>query len=134
MIDTDFFLPIAIKGYFLDTEAGRQRSEAFFSTKSTFLTENNSLAYSQLVQLTAEKIMRIAAPFAESQVKDNLIHLNKGEQVGQWRDSGSGLGGGRIPYDVNTALVPAGLRAIAAISRAGWFQSEYPEWSQVADE
>jgi hypothetical protein len=134
MIDTDFFLPIAIKSYFLDTEAGRQRSDNFFNTKASFLAENNGLAYSQLVQLTAEKIMRIAAPFAKSRVKDNLIHLKEGEQVGQWRDSGSGLGGGRTPYDVNTALVPAGLRAIGALSRAGWFQFVHSEWSQLADE
>jgi hypothetical protein len=29
-----------------------------------------------------------------------------------WRDSNTGLGNGRIPFDVNTALVPAALRAV----------------------
>lgn len=43
-----------------------------------------------------------------------------------------GLGGGRIPYDVNTALVPAALRSIAALARAGFF-SEYPNWANDAD-
>lgn len=38
--------------------------------------------------------------------------------MGEWRDSTYGLGGGRIPFDVNTALVPAALRSIAALSRA----------------
>jgi hypothetical protein len=132
MIDTDFMLPIAMKSYFVDTDAGKQRSEKFFSKTATFLAENNGLHYSQLAQITAEKIMRIAAPFSQSQVKENLIHLNEGEQVGEWRDSGNGLRGGRIPYDVNTALVPAGLRAIAALSRAGFF-SDHPKWSQAAD-
>jgi hypothetical protein len=132
MIDTDFMLPIAIKSYFVDTDAGKQRSDEFFRKTATFLAENNGLPYSELAQITAEKIMRIAAPFSKSQVKENLIQLNQGESVGEWRDSNNGLGGGRIPYDVNTALVPAGLRAIAALSRAGFF-SDYPDWAEEAD-
>ena len=132
MIDTDFMLPVAMNSYFVDTDAGKQRSDAFFRKTATFLAENNGLPYSQLAQITAEKIMRIAAPFAQSQVKENLIKLNQGESVGEWRDSNNGLGGGRIPYDVNTALVPAGLRAIASLSRAGFF-SDHPDWSQEAD-
>ncbi|KAH7371704.1 hypothetical protein BKA66DRAFT_551495 [Pyrenochaeta sp. MPI-SDFR-AT-0127] len=132
MIDTDFYLPIAMERYFVDTEPGKQRAEAFFGTKATFLAENSGLNYMQLAQLTAEKIMRNAAPFAESQVKENLIHLNNGEPVGEWRDSNNGLGGGRIPYNVNTALVPAGLRAIAALSRAGFFP-DHSDWKDTAD-
>ncbi|RMZ69846.1 glycogen debranching enzyme [Pyrenophora seminiperda CCB06] len=133
MIDTDFYLPIAMKSYFVDTDSGKNRSDGFFSKTATFLAENNGLKYSQLAQLTAEKIMRNAAPFAGSQVKDNLIHLNSGAPVGEWRDSNNGLGGGRIPYDVNTALVPAGLRAIASLSKAGYF-ADHPDWSTLADQ
>lgn len=132
MIDTDFFLPIAMKSYFVDTESGQQRSDAFFNTSATFLLENNGLDYKQLAQLTAEKIMRIAAPFAENPVKENLIRLKADQPVGEWRDSNNGLGGGRIPYNVNAALVPAGLRAIAALSRAGFFL-DHQDWSDVAD-
>lgn len=43
-----------------------------------------------------------------------------------------GLGGGRIPYDVNTALVPAGLRSIGALSRAGIFPQK-KQWGSIAD-
>lgn len=43
-----------------------------------------------------------------------------------------GIGGGRIPYDVNTALVPAALRSIAALSRSGIY-SEHQDWAQLAD-
>lgn len=75
--------------------------------------------------------MRIAAPFAANPIKENLIHLNDGESVGQWRDSNTGLGGSRIPYDVNTALVPAALRAIAALAQEGYF-AEHPTWSTIA--
>jgi len=133
MIDSDFMLPVAMKSYFVDTDAGKQRSDAFFRKTATFLAENDGLPYSQLAQTTAEKIMRIAEPFAQSPVKDNLIKLNQGESVGEWRDSNNGLGGGRIPYDVNTALVPAGLRAIASLSGAGFFP-DHPDWSQKADQ
>src|SRR5690348_10797455 len=132
MIDTDFLLPIAMRSYFVDTEPGKQHSKDFFSTTATFLSENKGLNYMQLAQLTAEKIMRIAAPFASKQVMENLIHLKDGESVGEWRDSNQGLGGGRTPYDVNTALVPAGLRAIAALSRAGFFP-DHSDWKDVAD-
>ena len=42
-----------------------------------------------------------------------------------------GIGGGRIPYDVNAALVPAALRGIAALSAAGFFP-EHPNWNETA--
>ena len=79
--------------------------------------------------------MSIAAPFAAqgNQTMDNLIHLRDGQIVGEWRDSTYGIGGARIPYDVNTALMPASLRAIAKLSRAGFYPS-YLNWSSLADE
>jgi hypothetical protein len=132
MIDTDFMLPIAMQRYFVDG-AGQSRKDDFFAKTGTFLAANSGMKYSSLAEVTAMKIMRIAAPFAKSQSKANLIHLNDGQSVGQWRDSGNGLGGGRTPYDVNTALVPAGLRAIAALSRAGFFP-DHPELKTTADQ
>ena len=62
----------------------------------------------------------------------NLIALKEGVPVGQWRDSNDGLGGGRYPYDVNTALMPAALRAIAELARAGVFEKE-AGWGDIAD-
>lgn len=134
MIDTDYFLPIAMRNYFVGTETGKQRSDAFLKTTATFLVENTGLTYEALAETTAQKIMDATAAFAADggQTIDNLIHLRSNEPVGEWRDSNGGLGGGRIPYDVNTALVPAGLRAIAALSRAGFFSS-HPDWSETAD-
>ena len=79
--------------------------------------------------------MSIAAPFAAegNQTLENLVHLRDGEIVGEWRDSTYGIGGARIPYDVNTALVPAALRAIGQLTRAGFYPS-YGNWSALADE
>lgn len=42
-----------------------------------------------------------------------------------------GIGGGRIPYDVNTALVPAALNSIVALAEAGFYPS-HPEWTDLA--
>jgi len=79
--------------------------------------------------------MNTSAAFAADggQIKENLIHLKEGEIVGQWRDSTYGIGGGRIPYDVNTALVPAALRGIATLSKAGFFPN-FPTWADTADQ
>lgn len=46
-------------------------------------------------------------------------------------DTAPGIGGGRIPYDVNTALMPAALRSIAALSHAGFYPI-HPHWSSLA--
>lgn len=131
MVDTDFYLPILMRDYFVNTDTGAGRAAAFLAQKATFLGENAGVAYLDLAQRTAEKIMDTSAPFVSSQVASNLIHLRNGQSVGEWRDSSTGLGGGRIPYDVNTALVPAGLRAIAALSKAGIFP-DHPDWADTA--
>lgn len=133
MIDTDFMLPVLMKNYFIDTDTGKSRALPFLSKKATFLEENAGMTYEKLAQLTAEKIMKITAPFTRDQSVSNLLRIKDGEAVGQWRDSNVGLGGGRIPYDVNTALAPAGLRAIAALSKAGFFP-DHPDWADLADE
>lgn len=134
MVDTDYFLPIALQSYLVDTETGRNRSGPFFNTTATFLRENDGLTYETLAEITIQKIMNATSAFAApgGQVAENLIHLRSNEPVGEWRDSNNGLGGGRIPYNVNAALVPAGLRAIAALSRAGYF-ANHPEWNETAD-
>jgi hypothetical protein len=135
MIDTDYFLPVVMKNYLVDTETGLGRHFDFMENTASFLADNKSLRYIELAQKTIDKIMKTSAPFAASggQKKENLIHLKDGVDVGEWRDSGNGLGGGRIPYDVNTALVPAALRAIAALCRAGLFP-DHPEWPSLADQ
>lgn len=60
-----------------------------------------------------------ALPFYANQTASNLLALRPGQPVGNWRDSNQGLGYGTIPFDVNTALVPANLRATAALADAG---------------
>ncbi|KAF2222250.1 glycogen debranching enzyme [Elsinoe ampelina] len=137
MIDTDFFLPVLMKQYFVDSTIGPDRVDPFLSTNAGSINANNQgLTWGQLAQINAELIMNLSAPFATSPTRENLLRLKEGEVVGEWRDSTYGLGGGRIPYDVNTALVPAALRSIAALSRAsnGTIFAQHPDWSTLADE
>ncbi|KAI1397766.1 carbohydrate-binding module family 52 protein [Hypoxylon fuscum] len=131
MIDTDFFLLITMNEYFVNSDVGKARHEEFLARNASVLPANRGIVYRDLALATAEKIMKLSADFEQSPVKENLIHLNQGEMVGQWRDSPNGLGGGRIPYDVNTALVPAALKAIASLSNSGIFPS-HADWNTIA--
>src|SRR5258708_1530220 len=107
--------------YFLQDSNGKSRASDFLSTTACLFPANSKLTYKQLAQMNAHKIVTLAAPFAASgnQTIDNFMHLKDGQIVGQWRDSTYGIGGGRIPFDVNTGLAPAALRAIASLSAAG---------------
>jgi hypothetical protein len=119
--------------YLVNSPVGQSRASAFLSTQASFFPSPNPLNYSQLFYQTALKIMTTSAPFAAqgNQTIDNLIHLKPGQIVGEWRDSTYGIGGAKIPYDVNTALVPAALRSIAALAQAGFFPQQ-PTWAQDA--
>ncbi|KIW01176.1 uncharacterized protein PV09_07460 [Verruconis gallopava] len=133
MIDTDYYLPVLIKNYFVDTPTGVNRSTPFFQTMATSDFGNGNLTYADLALINAEKIMNTSAAFAADggQVRENLIHLKAGQLVGQWRDSTYGIGGGRVPFDVNTALVPAALRSISTLASHGYFPT-HPEWNRTA--
>ncbi|RYC65510.1 hypothetical protein CHU98_g719 [Xylaria longipes] len=131
MIDTDYFLPIAMNEYFVKSHVGRERRDSFVATNASVIESNQGLTYADLALTTVEKIMNSTAAFEESPAVANLIHLKNGQSVGQWRDSNTGLGGGRIPHDVNNALVPAALYAIASLTAEGLFP-EHAEWSQTA--
>lgn len=107
MIDSQYYLAPVMENYFLNTATGRSRMDAFFSQTATLDFGDKGLSYADLALLNAEKVMRTAAAFAApgGQTMENLVHLEPRQIVGEWRDSTYGIGGGRIPYDVNTALV-----------------------------
>jgi glycogen debranching enzyme len=133
MIDSDYYLMPLMETYFIKSAVGRDRRNAFLTQKSSLDFGNQGLSYANLARINAQKIMSTSAPFARQggQVQSNLIHIKDGQIVGEWRDSTYGIGGGKIPYDVNTALVPAALRSIASLSAAGFFP-DHPEWKTDA--
>lgn len=115
MIDTDYYLPVLMAQYF---NSSPSRISPLLSRQAGSTdVQNRNLTYANLTLINAEKIMNQTAAFAQNQTAANLIHLKPDQIVGQWRDSTYGIGGGRIPFDVNTALVPAALRAIGQLAR-----------------
>lgn len=128
MIDTDYFLPILMDRYFAEQPS---RIKPLLETQAGEVdVENKNLTWGDLGYTLAQKIMNITEAFESEQTAENLIHLKEGEQVGQWRDSNRGLGNGRIPFDVNCALVPAGLWAISRLAAS---PGVFPNNSVTAD-
>ena len=136
MIDSDLYLPVLMQQYFANNAIGQSRLSAFLSTPAGSINPaNKNLTWGDLANINAEKIMNQSAAFAApgGQTAANLFHLKEGQIVGEWRDSTYGIGGGRIPYDVNTALVPAALRGIAALSKSNLsIFPAHPTWATLA--
>jgi hypothetical protein len=89
--------------------------------------------------ILAKTIMSTTAPFASpgGQTRENLIHLRDDHHTGVWRDSVYGIGGGRLPFDVNVAIAPAAVRSIASLTRAFNTSTvgDYAgNWSVLADQ
>jgi len=106
MIDGDFLLAPVLASYLLDTPEGRGRAARFLARRTP-----SGLTYAAALELNLARVRRLASPYAAAPSTATLVALKPGEIVGDWRDSGDGLGGGRIPFDVNAALVPAALEA-----------------------
>jgi len=109
MIDDDLLLAPVLASY-AATPAGRARLAAFVTRRTP-----GGRRYADAIASNLAFVMREARPYAAAPVPANLVHLHAGIAVGEWRDSQRGLAGGRIPYDVNAALVPAALAAAAQL-------------------
>lgn len=107
MIDDDFMLPIVAAGYLLATQDGRERAAEFLA-----LGTDSGDTHAAALLRNFRYVLSAAEPFALEPRWQNLVALRPGEHAGNWRDSEDGLGGGRIPYDVNGVFVPAALQAI----------------------
>ncbi len=114
MIDDDYMLPVVAAHYLLDTPAGRERSAAFLARTTAAGT-----TYGAALGKNFRHVVTTARAFADDPDWRNLVALKPGEYAGNWRDSREGLGGGRIPYDVNGVFVPAALAAIDRFRAGG---------------
>lgn len=114
MIDDDFLLAIVAAEYLLDTPAGRERAAAFLARKTA-----SGETYGAALVRNFEFVVAAASAFARDPDWRHLVALKPGWNVGNWRDSEEGLGGGRYPYDVNGVFVPAALAAIARLHESG---------------
>lgn len=97
MADTDYLLLPSLSHYFLSTPQGANRSEAFLDTTATL--QNGT--YRDLLLKNVDHVINMSKPFATNTSCQNLIHI-RDTLVGNWRDSGVGLGHGKIPFDINS--------------------------------
>lgn len=110
MVDDDFLLAPLAADFLLHTPAARGRERAFLSRVGS-----SGQRFREALRTNLELVLAKGRPFAARPCVENLISLKTGETVGQWRDSEEGLGGGRVPFDVNAVLVPAALEAACAL-------------------
>ena len=126
MIDDDFlFTPVLLR--YLRMVSSR-RSAAFLTRRTA-----RGETVADAVRRQMAFVLKRARPFAARPTTARLIALKPGQTVGNWRDSPTGLGGGRYPYDVNAVFVPLALEAVAAILAGGWLPPQ-PHDPQLAAE
>ncbi|MDE2051616.1 MAG: hypothetical protein KGJ72_11415, partial [Gammaproteobacteria bacterium] len=117
MIDEDYLLaPVAAE--WLLRPGSQARSAAFLAAPVGGPLERRGTRGAALVR-NLRYVVQGAEAFAQAPGVAHLIGLKPGQIVGDWRDSGTGLGGGRYPYDVNAVLVPAALEAAARLAGSG---------------
>lgn len=85
-----------------------QRAEAFLNG-----VDQRGLSRRMLIRNNFNYVYKAAMPFANKPVYSNLVRIEKGERIGNWRDSVNGLGGGVYPFDVNVAFMPGALKAMS---------------------
>lgn len=118
MIDGTYLLAPVAQAWLLDDPRSRTRAAAFLASDDG---RNSTSAVRRGQDLVANLRLVVAgaAAFAADPRWQNLLNLKAGITVGNWRDSGDGLGGGRYPYDVNAVLVPAALEAAERFLASG---------------
>lgn len=114
MIDDDYMLAPVAALYLLESAVGRARAAAFLAQRTAA-----GETYGARLARNFRFVVAQAAPFASKPDWSRLVGLKPGMNVGNWRDSENGLGGGRYPYDVNGVFVPAALDAIARLHASG---------------
>jgi hypothetical protein len=117
MIDEDYLLaPVAAE--WLLRSGAQARSAAFLAAPVGGPLERRGTRGASLVK-NLRYVVASAQAFAQVPGIAHLIGLKPGQVVGEWRDSGPGLGGGHYPYDVNAVLVPAALDGAARLLDSG---------------
>jgi hypothetical protein len=116
MVDGNYLLAPVASAWLVRDERARSRAAAFLAAATGSAGgRTRGAALSANLRL----VLQSATGFAAQPDAAHLIGLKSGVAVGDWRDSESGLGGGRYPYDVNAALVPAALAAASQLKESG---------------
>jgi hypothetical protein len=118
MIDGSFMLAPVAAEWLLNDERGRSLSKEFLAHMDSRYGAPRRTFGADLVS-NLVFVLQAAAKFADDPRAQNLIALKPGFSAGQWRDSNDGLGGGRLPYDVNAVFVPAAIEAAQRFFASG---------------
>jgi glycogen debranching enzyme len=118
MIDGDYLLAPVASAWLVHDERAQPRAAAFLAAPSVGSAEIRRTRGAALLA-NLRLVVQSASGFAHDPDAAHLIGLKSGFSVGDWRDSESGLGGGRYPYDVNAVLVPAALAAVVELGKSG---------------
>ncbi|MDE2561607.1 MAG: hypothetical protein KGL48_05100 [Sphingomonadales bacterium] len=110
MVDETAMLAPVITHWLLDDPRARDHAAAFLAQDASNGRSNGAALAANLLKVVSE-----SASFAADPRASHLVALKPGVNVGNWRDSEDGLGGGRFAYDVNAVLVPAALQAAARL-------------------
>lgn len=121
MVDDDFLLAPVVAAYLLDSAPGSTRAEAFLQR-----TTRSGRTYREALAQNLALVLARARPFAERPGPSTLIGLKEGAGVGEWRDSLQGLGFGRVPFNVNAALIPAALEAASRLLASPLLGADLP--------
>jgi hypothetical protein len=114
MVDEDYMLAPVLARYLGDRREGPANVRALLERKTA-----GGERYGDALLRNLRLVLASAAAFAAEPVPGNLIAIEDGLRVGEWRDSQEGLGNGRYAYNVNVALVPAALEAMVVLDEAG---------------
>ncbi len=119
MIDGNYMLGPVAATYLLD-RATPATARAFLARSlADELHRGRRFPAGTMLVANLRLVVGTARAFADAPTTAHLIAIKPGFMAGQWRDSDTGLGGGRYPYDVNAALVPAALEAAARLLASG---------------
>jgi hypothetical protein len=118
MIDSGYMLAPVAAAWLTEDARGASRALAFLASPSGRADAPTETVGAALVR-NLRLVLRQTRAFADSPGPNHLLALKPGHDAGQWRDSNTGLGGGRYPFDVNAVFAPAALNAIDQLTRAG---------------
>ena len=118
MIDGSYMLAPVVGAWLLDDPRGRARAAGFLA-QTDGRRSGEARAFGRDLVVNLRLVLHSAVAFAGHPGVKDLLALKKDRDSGQWRDSGEGLGRGRIPYDVNAVFMPAALAACGELYRSG---------------
>jgi hypothetical protein len=118
MIDSSYMLAPVAAAWLMDDARGASRAAVFLASPSGRAGASSETVGAALVR-NLKLVLSQTRAFADAPAPAHLLALKPGHSTGQWRDSNTGLGGGRYPFDVNAVFAPAALSAIDRLTRAG---------------